>query len=246
MEDFDIITGIHSIKHAIANRNSSKCELFTTDQSRKLFTKKELAQANIEIMSNHELQQEAAKYCERLGFNFQRVPSNTFLIAPQKEEKSLDWLYETLKSKDKFKIIALDSLTDVHNAAAIFRTACFYGVDVILTPSKNSFSLTPSLYRIASGSVEHIELISVSSLPKVITKLGTFDVRTIALSEHSDKELKSESLDKTCLILGKEDTGISHSVLRVASNTLSLKSQGEIKSLNVSVASALAMNKVFC
>ena len=56
-----------------------------------------------------------------------------------------------IKSKNQLRIIALDQVTDAHNAGAIIRTAGFYNVDVILTPQKKSFGVGPSFFRSASG-----------------------------------------------------------------------------------------------
>jgi 23S rRNA (guanosine2251-2'-O)-methyltransferase len=51
--------------------------------------------------------------------------------------------------------------------------------------------------------------------------------------------------NKICLLLGAEETGLSHAVARLVQKNLSLTSQGSIKSLNVSSAAAIAMEKCF-
>ena len=89
----------------------------------------------------------------------------------------------------------------------------------------------------------------ISKLSRAISKLNELECLTIALSEHASDDL-DQAIDKNSgkaivLVLGKEDTGISHAVMRVCQHKLSLESQGEIKSLNVSIASALAMQKCF-
>ena len=48
-----------------------------------------------------------------------------------------------------------------------------------------------------------------------------------------------------CLVLGKEETGISHSVLRNIKHQLALIPAGKTRSLNVSVAAAISMEKCF-
>ena len=111
---------------------------------------------------------------------------------------------------------------------------------------KNNFGHTPSFSRIASGGLEHVKIVKCASLPKFITKLQKSGVRCFGLSEHASEELKdSEIGEKNCLILGAEDVGLSNAVTRILDKTLSLKALGNTKSLNVSVAAALAMDKVF-
>ena len=47
------------------------------------------------------------------------------------------------------------------------------------------------------------------------------------------------------LVLGNEERGISHAVMRNIDRFYTFKPKGKIKSLNVSVASAIAMEKFF-
>jgi 23S rRNA (guanosine2251-2'-O)-methyltransferase len=71
---------------------------------------------------------------------------------------------------------------------------------------------------------------------------------TVGLSEHSTENLGPEELraqKKICLLLGAEETGLSNAVARLVKKNLSLPSQGNIKSLNVSSAAAIAMEKCF-
>jgi 23S rRNA (guanosine2251-2'-O)-methyltransferase len=73
-------------------------------------------------------------------------------------------------------------------------------------------------------------------------------ILTVGLSEHSSENLTQDDLrsqKKICLLLGAEETGLSHAVARLVQKNLSLLSQGEIKSLNVASAGAITMEKVF-
>src|SRR5690606_2934985 len=120
---------------------------------------------------------------------------------------------------------ALDQITDVHNGAAIMRTASFYGVTGILVPSEKSFGLTPSFYRIASGATEYLNIIRVNSLSRAVGQLNEAGFLTVGLSEHSsenlnEKDLRAES--KICLLLGAEETGLSNAVMRLVQKNLSI------------------------
>ena len=162
-------------------------------------------------------------------------------------QENFDQFKNLVLGKDKIKIIALDQISDVHNGAAIFRTAAFYGVDLIILPQEKSFALTPAFYRIASGSPEYIATYRTNHLSRTLTQLQEFGVHLIGLSEHSDSALSKEVLasDKIALILGAEDVGLSNAVKRQVQHLLQLKPQGSIKSLNVSTAAAIAMQICF-
>ncbi|HXH32080.1 MAG TPA: RNA methyltransferase [Bacteriovoracaceae bacterium] len=247
--DFDLIFGLHSIAAALTNPRRVHQKLVATDEglvelSRKHKINPKTLKVEIEILSSHQLQENAKKLCNFLDLEFYRVPSGIYLQTSPIETYSVN---EFLRNPQA-RLLALDQITDVHNGAAILRSACFYGVTAVLIPSEKSFGLTPSFYRIASGAVEYVNLIRVTSLSRAVGQLNDAGYTTVGLSEHSSENLTQEDLraeKKICLLLGAEETGLSHAVSRLVQKNMSLPSQGEIKSLNVSSAAAIAMEKCF-
>lgn len=247
--DFDLVFGLHSIAAALTNPRRIHDKLVATDEGLVELAKKHRLQpknlkVKLEIVSSHQLQEKAKKLCQILGVEFSRVPSQMFLQTSPLETYVLQ---DYLKAP-KMRLLALDQITDVHNGAAILRTASFYGIDGVLIPSGKSFGLTPSFYRIASGATEHLSLIRVSSLSRAVSQMNEAGFLTVGLSEHSSEAFSIQVLKqnhKICLILGAEETGLSHAVTRQVQKFMSLSSQGQIKSLNVSNAAAIAMEKCF-
>lgn len=247
--DFDLIFGLHSIAAALGNTRRVHQKLVATDEGlQELQRKHKINHRNlnfpVEVVSSHQLQEKGKKLCSELDVEFFRVPSGVYLQTSPLETYQLN---EFLKAP-KLRILALDQITDVHNGAAILRTAAFYGLTAVLIPSGKSFGLTPSFYRIASGAAEHIFLVRVSSLSRAVGQLNDAGILTVGLSEHSSENLSETELrsqNRICLLLGAEETGLSHAVSRLVQKTLSLPALGEIKSLNVSSAAAIAMEKCF-
>ncbi len=247
--EFDLIFGLHSIAAALTNPRRVHQKLVATDEglvelSRKHKVNPKALKVQVELLSSHQLQENAKKICNHLGLDFSRVPSGVYLQTSPIETYSVNDFLNTPKAK----LLALDQITDVHNGAAILRSACFYGITGVLVPSEKSFGLTPSFYRIASGAVEYVSLIRVNSLSRAVGQLNDAGYMTVGLSEHSSENLSQEELrsqSKICLLLGAEETGLSHAVSRLVQKNLSLPSQGEIKSLNVASAAAIAMEKCF-
>jgi 23S rRNA (guanosine2251-2'-O)-methyltransferase len=245
--EFDIIFGLHSIAEALRNPSRVHDKLFCTDEGLNELVRKHKInpkqfEVKIEILSSHLLQENGKKYCHQLGLEFTRVPSQIFLKTSALETHSL----KEFLQKPKLKILALDQITDVHNGAAILRTASFYGVDIVIIPGSKSFGFTPSFYRISSGAVEHLHMVRVSSLSKAVSQMKDAGINIIGLSEHAETELIKQKLpEKMCLILGAEETGLSHAVERLVDQKMALKAIGSIKSLNVSAAAAIAMEKCF-
>lgn len=247
--DFDLIFGLHSIAAALKNPRRSHIKLVATDEGLQELQKKHRIipknyNVKTDILSSHALQEQAKKLCMHMDLDFTRVPSGIYLqTSPLQTYTVQEYL-----SNPNAKLLALDQITDVHNGAAILRSACFYGVNGVLIPSEKSFGLTPSFYRIASGAVEYVNLIRVNSLSRAVGQLNEAGYLTVGLSEHSSENLTQADLrsqKKICLLLGAEETGLSNAVARLVQKNLSLPSQGEIKSLNVSSAAAIAMEKCF-
>lgn len=253
MSGRDLIIGQHGIEEALKNPERSGHHVYSTHDALMEFQKKsglDLKREGIELtlLKPHALQEMAKKFFDELGFHYQRVPSQIFLVTSEIPQKDLNWLYERLKMGPQ-KILCLDQVTDVHNAAAILRTAAFYGVHAMLVSQKGSFGASPSFHRLASGASEHVPIVRCSSLPTALSRLQERGVLCVGLSEHAEdnnyQALKQGMTSSSCLVLGAEDVGLSHAVSRVIEHRLSLTSQGAIKSLNVSVAAALAMEKFF-
>lgn len=247
--DFDLIFGLHSIAAALGNRVRIHQKLVATDEGLQELQKKHRINARslgvpVEVVSSHQLQEKGKKLCAELGVEFFRVPSGIYLQTSPLETYALQ---DFIKAPN-LRLLALDQITDVHNGAAILRTAAFYGLSGVLIPSEKSFGLTPSFYRIASGATEYVPLIRVSSLSRAVGQLNEAGILTVGLSEHATENLIPEDLrlqNRICLLLGAEETGLSHAVGRLVQKTFSLPAQGEIQSLNVSSAAAIAMEKCF-
>lgn len=247
--EFDLIFGLHSIAAALKNPRRSHIKLVATDEGLSELQKKHRIvpknyNVKTDILSSHALQEQAKKLCMHLDLDFTRVPSGIYLQTSPMETYTVQ---DFLKNPEA-RLLALDQITDVHNGAAILRSACFYGVNGVLIPSEKSFGLTPSFYRIASGAVEYVNLIRVSSLSRAVGQLNEAGFLTVGLSEHSSENLNPLDLrqeKKICLLLGAEESGLSNAVARLVQKNMSLPSQGKIKSLNVASAAAIAMEKCF-
>lgn len=243
----EIIIGIHSIVEALNNPERSGHKLFTTKENKgELLKKIKLNDVpNLEVVENtsHNIQEEAKKLYKELDLKFNRIPSNTFLLTDRLELKNLTYLYNLVDESQDFKMLILDQVTDVHNLGAIMRTASFYGMNAVLISRKGDLLRTPTFHRISSGAFEHVPLINCGSLPKTISKLKEKNILMLGFSEHSE-DSGFETSGKMALVLGAEDVGLSNAITRILDKTISLESKGNIKSLNVSVAAAIAMERL--
>ncbi len=241
----DLIIGHHSIREAIQNTRREVVKLICTrDAIGKMGFDTRPLQDKMEIVSSHAVQEMAKKEYAQRGFTFTRVPGQAYLIATQLEPLQAKNVLDQCVKDEKIRIFCLDQVSDVNNAAAILRTAAFYNCPYVIISQKGSFSLSPSFFRIASGAAEVVRLVPVPSLSRFIGQLDDRGVDCVGFSEHAEGDCP-EGSSKICLIMGSEEKGLSHAVMHRLKTLVSFKSQGRIKSLNVSVASAIAMDRFF-
>jgi 23S rRNA (guanosine2251-2'-O)-methyltransferase len=250
----ELIIGLHSVAQALLNDRRAHRELVVTNESLATLKKMmgslgaKMPDIPVKIASAHNLQNIARELMVEGGHNFKRVPSNILLVTSPTPISDPSELFASLESGGEraIKIVVLDRVTDAHNAAAIMRTMAFFGADFLVTAGKGSFGLTPTFSRISSGAMEHVSIVHCSSLPRFLAKLRGKEISIIGFAEEGEEVDKVEwQGGSCCLVLGSEDLGLSHAVQRILPKLVSLKGDGNITSLNVSVASAIAMERFF-
>ncbi|MCB9094895.1 MAG: RNA methyltransferase [Halobacteriovoraceae bacterium] len=240
----DIILGAHSIYHALINPSRTNKKIYATEKSWAEFKKQYKAPENCEVqrVSSSNFSNIALQVFKDNGVELRKIPSQVFLVCGPLEQKGNAWLYSFVENNEKVKLLALDQVTDVQNAAAILRTAAFYKIDALILSSKNSLSFSPGFFRVASGAYEYVPVVQTANLSKTLKKLQEKNIVVAGLSEEVSSEELPEST-RLCLALGSEDKGLSHAVERSLSHHVAFKTDSPICSLNVSVAAALGMER---
>ena len=244
----DLIVGLHAIQQALKNPRRRDFCLWMTDDGHKSIASALEGRSDIEqiTVKKHDFQQKAKELYRQSNFEYARVGGGLLLSCSAMEVHSPHFLYQSCESQKSLKIVVLDGVTDVHNAGAIVRTSCFYGVDFVVVGAKSSFALTPAFFRVASGGTEHLSVVRADVLPRVVRKMGERGVSIMAFCERGGEECpRGPAPARSALLFGAEDRGISHALLRQCEKRVFLPCEGKIASLNVSVAAAVAMERLF-
>ncbi len=142
-------------------------------------------------------------------------------------------------------LLIIDRVTDVRNFGAIARTAECAGVDAIIIPSKGAAQINEDAVKTSSGALLQITVCRDNNLKDVITFLQESGIRVIAVTEKSeDFYFKEDYTIPVALILGSEEDGISPAYLKMADSLVKIPLEGNIESLNVSVAAGVTMYEV--
>ncbi len=143
-------------------------------------------------------------------------------------------------------LVALDGVTDPGNLGAVLRSAEVAGASGVVLPRHRAVRLTPAAVKAAAGAIEHLPIALVGGLPAAITQANEAGIWPIGLdggSRHSvyDMTVADEPI---MLVLGAEGRGLSQLVHRRCEQVVSIPQRGQVQSLNVSAAAAVALYEV--
>lgn len=138
--------------------------------------------------------------------------------------------------------IILDKVTDVRNFGAICRSASCAGAHAIIIPSRGSAQINEDAIKSSAGAIHQIPICRSYNLKITIHFLKESGIKVIGVTEKTSDLIYSTDLkDPVALVLGNEEEGISPEYLKLCDAKIKIPMTGPIESLNVSVASAIAL-----
>lgn len=145
--------------------------------------------------------------------------------------------------KDHF-ILWLHNIRSLHNVGAAFRNADAFGVHKILLSGFTPFPPRPEITKTAIGAEEHVAWEFADDLSQKVEHLKSEGYQIIGL-EQTDQSVMLPDYNcrdsKICLVVGNEVTGIDEDLLVKLDSAVEIPQFGMKHSLNVSVASGVAL-----
>lgn len=167
------------------------------------------------------------------------------LISPITYQQTEDIVQQVFEEGKIPLFIILDQITDVRNFGAIARSAECFGADALIIPEKGSARINEDAMKTSAGALNKIPVCRTSKLIDTILYLKNSGIRLCAASEKAELKLSDIDLKKpTALIMGSEEKGISEDVLKLTDDYFRIPIDGEIESLNVSVAAGICLYEV--
>lgn len=144
--------------------------------------------------------------------------------------------------KDTPLLLVLDQVTDPHNVGAIMRSAVAFNAGALITTQRHSPTESGVMAKSASGALELIPYIQITNLADSIAELHKLGFQTIGLDSEGPAPLEDTFQGgKIALVLGAEGKGLRQKTRDTVTSLARLDMPGEIKSLNVSNAAAIAL-----
>ncbi len=143
-------------------------------------------------------------------------------------------------------LVLVDGVTDPQNLGAILRSAECAGATGVVIPRHRSAHVTPAVTKAAAGAIEHLPMALVAGIPSALQDLGRLGVTTIGLDERGGTDFFDVEIGDrpVALVLGAEGAGLGPLARRRCEVLAKIPLSGEIPSLNVSAAAAVACFEV--
>jgi len=143
-------------------------------------------------------------------------------------------------------ILVLDCIEDPRNLGACLRSADAAGVTAVVFGKDKSASITPITHKTAAGAVEHLDLFQVTNLVRAIDAIKAAGVWVYgaALDQDSMNIYQTDLTGPVAIVLGNEGKGLRHLVKESCDHLVHIPMVGEVQSLNVSVATGVALFEV--
>lgn len=140
---------------------------------------------------------------------------------------------------------ALDRITDVRNFGAICRTAKVLGAHGIIIPKKKSAEINEISIKTSSGAITKLPICRAENLEKTLLFAKNSGLKICTLSEHAQNNIYETNLkEPSILVLGSEQEGVSKKIINISDELIKIPSNGDIISLNVSVAAGIILSEL--
>ena len=143
-------------------------------------------------------------------------------------------------------LVVVDGVTDPQNLGALLRTAHCAGATGAVLPRHRATPVTAAVAKAAAGAIEYLPLAVVPGIPSALARLAAAGVWTVGLDAESGHPLWGLPLatEPLALVLGAEGSGLSRLARARCQMVVAIPQVGQISSLNVAAAGAVACFEV--
>ena len=239
----EILAGIHPVKHAL-DAGAAIEELL------------------IEKGKRHPRLNELIHLARKNGIRFSFVPKQALVrlaegvphqgvvakmaSASAAQSVSFESWIEALDMKKNPLALLLDQVTDPHNLGACLRSAEAAGCVVVIVPRDHAADLaSPVVAKSACGALTRLPVLQVTNLTRSIKKMQDKGFWTVGLAGEAETSIYDAKLSgATAVVMGSEGAGLRRLVREACDQLIHIPMPGTVESLNVSVATGIALFEI--
>ena len=136
-------------------------------------------------------------------------------------------------------LFILDNIEDPHNLGAIIRTANLAGAHGVIIPKRRSAGLTATVMRASAGALNYTPVAKVTNIAQTIEDLKKEGIWFVCADMDGELMYQVNLTGPIGLVIGNEGEGVSRLVREKCDMTASIPMNGDIDSLNASVAAGV-------
>lgn len=221
-----LIEGIREISLALKGGYALKTLLFNPE----LFSEEQLNNLTTKQLNTIEISKEVY---EKLAY---RDTTEGVLAVAKCKTHNIDDL--TFDTKNPLILVA-EAPEKPGNIGALLRTADAAKVDAVIIANPKSDLYNPNIIRSSVGCI-FTNKIAMGSTSEIITFLKEKDIAIYCAALQASVNYTIQDFTKpTAIVVGTEATGLSNAWLESATQNIIIPMQGEIDSMNVSVAAGI-------
>jgi tRNA (guanosine-2'-O-)-methyltransferase len=151
---------------------------------------------------------------------------------------------EVIAQRTRHFTVVTEDVYQLHNTSAVMRSCDVFGIQDLHVVEELEGKRVDK--EIAMGAQKWVSLHRYDTIESCMDKLKKKDYQLIATTPHSDSMMLSDFdvSKKTAFFFGKEDVGLSDSVMKRADGFLKIPMYGFTESLNISVSAAIILQDV--
>jgi 23S rRNA (guanosine2251-2'-O)-methyltransferase len=163
-------------------------------------------------------------------------------LAPWHEEELVAGIAAQLEKKKPPLVLVLDGLQDPHNLGACLRTANACGALAVVIPKDRAVQLNATVRKVAAGAAETTPLAVVTNLARTLRLLKDAGLWIVGADAEASKLAHETDLaGPVAMVMGAEGSGLRQLTRDTCDFLVRLPQQGEVESLNVSVATGMLL-----
>ena len=155
-------------------------------------------------------------------------------------ENELQGLVEA--AEGKALVLVLDEVQDPHNLGACLRSAAAAGVTAVVIPKDKSAPVNATVRKTSAGAADRIPVVAVTNLSRCLKDLQKLGVWIYGLAGEAQQTLHQLDLrSNVALVMGGEADGLRRLTRETCDGLVRIPMPGDVESLNVSVATGVAL-----
>lgn len=137
------------------------------------------------------------------------------------------------------RILLLDGVCDPGNMGTIIRSALGFNVSSVVLSNTCCDLYNDKCLRACEGSILKVNVLRDDLVPVIKSLKGIIPIYTTDVCDGED--IRNVSSDKFALIIGNEGNGVSNDLVILSDKKINIKTNSNLESLNVGVATSIIL-----